>query len=80
MAGEIFFSFFFGASSCTPAAKHPLWHYHLSSVLFRPNQKEGEKTPSPAGRLVNLPGREMTIKRLLTLPVLPVVFTVPVIS
>lgn len=36
--------FFFLASSCTLASKHPLWHYHLSSALFRPN-KGGREGP-----------------------------------
>lgn len=36
--------FLFLASSCTLASKHPLWHYRLSSALFRPN-KGGREGP-----------------------------------
>lgn len=81
MAGEIFFFLpFFLASSCTLASQHPLLRYRLDVIS---SEQSGEAGGGGCG-VLSLAGwscyyqSEMTIKRPLTLPVLPVAFTVPV--
>lgn len=68
MAGEIFFfflplSFFFLASSCTLASKHPLLRYRLGVIASEQSGEagvgeEGGGVHSPAGWLVLLPVRD----------------------
>lgn len=86
MAGEIFFPSFFLASSSTPASKkHSLLAPSSSEPdVVSPKHGRGEEGPVLLqvglvfGVFLTSEG-EMTIKRPLTLPVLPVAFTVPVI-
>lgn len=87
MAGEIFFfsslSLFFLASSCTLASKHPLLRYRLGVIASEQSGEAGVGEEGGGGSTLRQVGScyyqsEMTIKRPLTLPALPVAFTVPV--
>lgn len=75
-------SLFFLASSCTLASKHPLLRYRLGVIASEQSGEAGVGEEGGGSTLRQVGScyyqSEMTIKRPLTLPALPVAFTVPV--